>query len=191
MRHLLAEEGGSSNFLLPDLTIVVEVLAFLLILYLLRRFVWPPLSKAMSDRQEMIGQQAKDSQETIARLKQAEERYNSALAEARTEAAIIRDQARADAQAIREEMKDKADAEVERIRARGEEQLASQRDQVVRQLRAEIGGLSFQLAERIIGESLSDDARMRQTVDSFLGELEELPVKEKQGVSSPGQGAGD
>lgn len=185
MADLLAQEDSGSNFLVPNLTIIVEVLAFLLILFLLKRYVWPPLSKAMNDRQSMIAQQAADSADTIAKLKQAQERYESALAEARTEAAIIRDQARADAQAIREELKQKAETEVERIRLRGEEQLASQRDQIVRQLRGEIGGLSFQLAERIVGESLADDAQMRQTVDSFLDELDELPAKQEQHATSP------
>ncbi|MBA3339180.1 MAG: F0F1 ATP synthase subunit B [Geodermatophilaceae bacterium] len=188
MRNVLAASDSGNNFLLPNLTIVVEILAFLLILYILRRYVWPPLSKAMNDRQAMISQQAQDSAETIARLKQAEERYNSALAQARAEAATIRDQARADAQTIREELKTKAEAEVERIRARGEEQLASQREQIVRQLRGEIGGLSFQLAERIVGASLADDARMSQTVDSFLEELDDLPAKKERRTTSPSVG---
>jgi len=185
MSNLLAQEEGDNNFLVPDLTLIVEILAFLLILYILRRYVWPPLSNAMNDRQAMIGQMAEDSAAAAARLKEAEERYNSALAEARTEAAIIRDQARADAQLIREELKSKAEAEAERIRARGEEQLASQREQVVRELRGEIGGLAFQLAERIVGESLAEEERLRNTVDTFLEELDDLPTKEERRAASP------
>lgn len=177
---LAQEEGGGSNFLVPNLTIIVEILAFLLILWILRRYVWPPLSKAMDDRRAMIRQAAEDAAAASAKLKEAEERYESALAEARTEAAIIRDQARADAQAIREELKAKAEAEVERIRTRGEEQLASQRDQVVRQVRREIGGLSFKLAERIVGEALSDDERLQRTVDTFLEAVDDVSTMEAQ-----------
>ena len=43
-----------------------------------------------------------------------------------------------------------------------------------RQLRSEVGGLSVQLAERLIGSSLTDEDRRRQTVDSFLDELDGL-----------------
>lgn len=190
MMRPLAQEEETSNFLLPNLTIVVEILAFLLILYILRRYAWPPLSKAMADRQAMIAQQSEDARDAAERLKQAEEKYNSALAEARNEGAGIRDQARADAQTIRTELKEQANAEVERIRTRGEEQLASQREQVVRQLRGEIGGLSFQLAERIVGTSLADDEAMRETVDRFLDELDDIPANESERkaderVSSP------
>ena len=188
MSSVLAQEESCNNFLVPDLTIVVEILAFLLILYILRRYVWPPLSTAMNDRQAMIRQSAQDAAAAATKLKEAEERYNAALAEARTEAAIIRDQARADAQAIREELKAKAEAEAERIRARAEEQIASQRDQVVRQLRSEIGGLAFQLSERIVGEALADDERLRQTVDSFLDDIDDLPTKEERQTTSTSVG---
>ncbi|MDQ3577061.1 MAG: F0F1 ATP synthase subunit B [Actinomycetota bacterium] len=186
--NLLAQEESGNNFLVPDLTIIVEILAFLLILYILRRYVWPHLSKAMNDRQAMIRQMAEDAAAATAKLKEAEERYNAALAEARTEAAVIRDQARADAQAIREELKDKAEAEAERIRVRADEQIAGQREQVVRQLRSEVGGLAFQLAERIVGESLADDARLRHTVDSFLDDIDDLPTKEERQTTSTSVG---
>src|SRR6478735_8035280 len=91
-----SEDGSGNNFLLPNMTLVVEVLCFLLILYLLKRYVWPPLSKAMNDRQAMIRQQVADSEEATRRLREAQERFDSALAEARNEAARIRDDARAD-----------------------------------------------------------------------------------------------
>jgi F-type H+-transporting ATPase subunit b len=171
---LAAESEGGNNFLVPNFTLVIEVLAFLLILFILYRYVWPPLSKAMNDRQAMISKGVEDSNEAARKLKQAEERYDAAIAEVRSEAARIRDDARADATRIREELKAQADAEVDRIRQRGEEQLASQRDQAVRQLKTEIGGLSMQLAQRIVGDSLIDEDRKRATVDTFLAELDDL-----------------
>ena len=180
---LAAESGGGNNFLIPDFTLVIEVLAFFLILFILYRYVWPPLSKAMNDRQAMIHKQVEDSQEAAGKLKQAQERYDSALAEARTEAARIRDDARADATRIREELKEQAEAEVARIRQRGEEQLASQREQTVRDLRSEIGGLSMQLAERIVGSSLADEGNRQATVDTFLSELEGLPAQRAAGAT--------
>ncbi|MDN5930181.1 MAG: F0F1 ATP synthase subunit B, partial [Pseudonocardia sp.] len=148
-----------------------------LILFILYRYVWPPLSKAMNDRQAMINKGVEDSHDANRKLRQAEERYDAAIVEVRSEAARIRDDARADATRIREELKAQADAEVERIRLRGEEQLAGQRDQAVRQLKTEIGGLSMQLAQRIVGDSLIDEDRKRATVDTFLSELDALEPK--------------
>jgi F-type H+-transporting ATPase subunit b len=185
---LAAESEGGNNFLVPNFTLVIEVLAFLLILFILYRYVWPPLSKAMNDRQAMISKGVEDSNEAARKLKQAEERYDAAIAEVRSEAARIRDDARADATRIREELKAQADAEVERIRQRGEEQLASQRDQAVRQLKTEIGGLSMQLAQRIVGDSLIDEDRKRATVDTFLAELDGLAPKDDRREASTAGG---
>ena len=49
----------------------------------------------------------------------------------------------------------------------------------MRQLRGEIGGLSVQLAERLIGTSLADEDRRRQTVDAFLDELDGFAQAER------------
>jgi F-type H+-transporting ATPase subunit b len=181
-------QGATTNFLLPNATLIVELLAFLLILWVLKRYVWPPLQQAMDQRQATIRKQLEDAEEAARKLKAAEERYQSALSEARTEAAKIRDAARADADRLREELREQALAEVARIKQRAEEQLAAERDQVVRELRAEIGGLAVTLAERIIGETLSDDDARRATVDRFLSDLDSMA--EDGAGDGKGDGAG-
>ena len=107
-----------------------------------------------------------------AEAKAALEQYRAQLAEARNEAAQIRDQARAEGQQILEELRTQAQEESARIVARGEEQLATQQQQVVNELRGQIGTLAVDLAGRVVGESLADDARRRGTVDRFLAELD-------------------
>jgi F-type H+-transporting ATPase subunit b len=171
--------AASNNFLLPNGTFIAELIAFLIILFVLWRYVVPPLSKSLQQRQDMVQKQVEDAEEAKRQLKAAEERYDQALAEARTEAAKIRDSARADAERIREELREQANAEVERIRQRGQEQLDTQRERVVRQLRGELGGLAVQLAEQLVGQELADDDRKRSTVDAFLGQLEELPAGQR------------
>jgi F-type H+-transporting ATPase subunit b len=168
---------AADNFLLPNGTFIAELVAFVIILFVLWKYVVPPLSKSLQDRQDMITKQVQDSEEAQRKLKAAEERYDQALAEARTEAAKIRDGARADGERIREELREQANTEVERIRQRGDEQLGAQRDQVVRQLRGELGGLATQLAERLVGHELSDKAGKQATVDRFLQGLDDLPAK--------------
>ena len=145
---------AAGNFLIPNGTFIAELIAFLIVLFVLWRYVVPPVSKAMSDRQAMIKAQLDEGREASERLKQAEADYRSAMEEARTTAATIRDQARADAAAIREEM------------------LEHERDALVRQLRAELGELAVELASRILGESLAEEARQRGTVDRFLAEVQ-------------------
>ncbi|MBA3799426.1 MAG: F0F1 ATP synthase subunit B [Geodermatophilaceae bacterium] len=154
--------------------LISEIFAFLIIVFVLYRYVWPILSGMATKQQDAIQQKVDESEEAARKLELGQRRFDSALAEARDEVAKIRDTARADAERIQEELREQADREVERIRQRGEEQLVAQRDQTKRQLQTEIGGLLMQLTERIIDESLSDDKGKRSTVDRFLDELEQM-----------------
>lgn len=156
------------------ITLIAEIVGFLVILFVLYRYVLPLLKPMVRDRQDAIQQQVDDSEEATRKLQEAEKRLDKAVAEARDQTARIRDDARADAERIREELREAADREVERIKQRGEEQLVAQRDQVVRRLRAEIGGQSMALAERIVVESLSDEASRRESVTGVLNDLEEM-----------------
>jgi F-type H+-transporting ATPase subunit b len=182
---VLAQE--SNNFLLPNGTFIAELVAFLIILFVLWRYVVPPLSRSLEQRQNMVQKQVEDAENAARALKAAEERYEEALAEARKEAARIRDTARADGEQIRDELREQANAEVERIRLRGEEQLANQREQVVRQLRGELGGLSMQLAEQLVGQELADDDRRRSTVDAFLDRLDQMPAGAAAKAGAPAE----
>jgi F-type H+-transporting ATPase subunit b len=179
---------AADNFLLPNGTMIAELIAFVIILFVLWKYVVPPLSKSLQARQDMVQKQVEEAEEATRRLKAAEDRYEQALAEARTEAAKIRDTARADSEQIRVELREAADAEVERIRQRGEEQLISQREQVVRQLRGELGGLAVQLAEQLVGRELADEGAKRSTVDRFLVELDEIPGKQAGAASATARG---
>jgi F-type H+-transporting ATPase subunit b len=165
-------EAASSNFLIPNATFFAEVFAFLVILFILNRYVLPPLKKAMSERQGIIDQQMTDADTTREKLAQAEAEYQRALTEARTQAAQIRENATAEAQRIADDMHATAREESARIVARGEELLANQRQATIRELRAEIGTLAVELAGKIVGETLTDDQRARATVDRFLADLE-------------------
>jgi len=167
-QHVVA----SGNFLVPGWTFVAELVAFLIILEILRRYVLPPIQKALTDRQAMIAKQVEDAETAKAQLAEAEKSYQHALNEARTEAAQIRENARAEAQRTVEELRAAAQEEQARIVARGEEQLASQRSAIVRELRAEIGTLAVELSEKIVSQRLTDDAQVSATVDAFLAGLE-------------------
>src|SRR3954447_17802515 len=163
---------ASGNFLVPDATFIAELIAFLIILGVLGRYVLPPIQKAMRERQEMIRKQVEDSKEAPTKLAEAEKAYQNALNEARTEAAQIRENARAEAQRTVEELRAQAQEEQARIVARGEEQLASQRSAIVRELRGELGTLAVELAEKIVDQRLADQSQVSATVDAFLAGLE-------------------
>ena len=183
--RVLAQTEGNENFLIPNATFFVELGISLIILFVIWRYVVPPIKKATQERQEMMRRQIEDARRAKERFEQADAKYHEAILEARTEAAKIRDEARAEAGRIKAELREQAEHEVALIRQRGEEQLERQREQVKRELSAEIGQLAVTLAERIVGESMQDEANRRGTVDRFIAELEGMPTRE--GSAEPGE----
>ena len=94
------EEEGTSNFLVPNGTFFIELAAFLLLFFLLTRYVIPPINAAMERRQAAIKQEFAELDEAKAEAKGAEEEYKAQLADARKEAARIREEAREQGSAI-------------------------------------------------------------------------------------------
>jgi len=169
---ILAVEGEPNPLLPPVGEIIVGLLTFAILAFVVVKFVFPVIDKAYNDRRNAIEGGMERAEAAQAEAKAALEQYRAQLAEARTEAAQIRDAARAEGQQILEELRTQAQEESARITARGEEQLAASRQQVVNELRGQIGSMAVSLAGRVVGESLEDDARRRGTVDRFLDELD-------------------
>ena len=100
------------------------------------------------------------------------EQYRQQLAEARHEAARLREEAREQGAQIIAEMREQAQAEARRVTEAAHAQIEADRQQALTALRAEVGTLAVELASRIVGESLTDEARQSRMVDRFLAELE-------------------
>ncbi len=172
MSYIVLAAEGPSPLLPHPVEIVVGLIAFGLLYYVLSKFAFPVFEKTYADRVDKIEGGLKRAEEAQEQANSVKSDYDRQLAGLRAEAARIRDDARAEGQQIKAELRAQGEEEAARIRQRGEEQIAAAREQAVRQLRGEIGGLSVQLAERIVGDSLADPARRSATVDSFLAELD-------------------
>lgn len=167
-----AEETTKHSPIIPVWQeIVIGTIAFALLCFVLMKYVFPVMEKTFAARVDAIEGGLKRAETAQAEANELLEQYRAQLAEARTEGARIRDEARADAEGIRQDVLAKAREESDRIIAAGRDQLAAQRESIVRELRAEVGTLAVDLASKIIGESLADEARSRGTVDRFISEL--------------------
>jgi F-type H+-transporting ATPase subunit b len=187
--YILAATEGENPLIPPVGDIIIGLIAFALVVFVFIKLIGPRFEQVFQARREAIEGGIERAEAMQAEAKAALEQYRAQLAEARTEAAQIRDKAYADGQQILEELRAKAQEESARIVARGEEQLASSRQQVINELRGQIGTLAVDLAGRVVGESLSDDARRRGTVDRFLDQLDAMaagsPDGRDRGVAVP------
>src|SRR3954452_24491769 len=173
----------ASNFLVPNGTFLVELIAFLVILWLLAKFVIPRINAAMTERQNAIRKEFADLEAAQDDARKAEKEYKDQLAQARHEAAKIREDAREQGAAIIAEMREQAQEVCIRILRPARAQLEAARAQTVASLRSEVGTMATTLAGRIVGESLEDDDRRARTVERFISALEEDSTS--SGVPTP------
>ncbi len=170
---LLAAEKNP-NPLIPDAAeLIFGTLAFLVVLFVLGKMLIPRIQQTLAERTDAIEGGLKRAEEAQDEAQQVLEQYKEQLAEARHEAARLREDAREQGAQIIAEMREQAQAEAQRVIDQAHAQIEADRQQAFTRLRAEIGELAVDLAGRIVGESLEDEARRRGTVDRFLDQLED------------------
>jgi F-type H+-transporting ATPase subunit b len=167
-----AASSSNSNFLVPNGTFIVEVIAFLIMLAILAKYVLPPINKALEERQDQIRGQFEASEKAQHDAAEALEEYKQQLADAREEAGRMREEARSQGAAIIAQMREQASTDAERITTNAHNQIEAERLQALTSLRSEVGEMATTLASRIVGEALDDQARQSRVVDRFLADLE-------------------
>jgi F-type H+-transporting ATPase subunit b len=170
----LAASGGSTDPLIPDaVELIMGTIAFVIVFGGLGKVLLPRIQKTLAERTDAIEGGLQRAEEAQAEAQQTLERYRAQLADARQEAARLREEAREQGTQIIAEMRQQAQGEYRRLVDAAHDQIENDRQQAIAGLRTEMGQLATELASRIVGESLTDDARQRRVVDRFLGELEQ------------------
>ena len=172
---LAVEEGGEGhNPLIPNANeLFWGTICFAIFALFMMKYVLPKARVALEQRtagiEGKLEQAERDRTEAQALLAQ----YREQLADARSEAGRIRNEAQTQRAQIVEEARVEARTEAARITEAATAQIASERASALAELPREGGTLAVDLAGRIVGESLQDEARQRGTVDRYLAGLED------------------
>jgi F-type H+-transporting ATPase subunit b len=169
--HFLA--ASSANPLIPHWPeLIIGTIAFLIVFILLARVLMPRISKTLEERTDAIEGGLKRAEDAQTEANNVLDQYRAQLNDARHEAARLREQAREEAAQLVAQGRAEGAAERERIIATAAAQVDADRQQALHALRAEVGTLAVELASKIVGESLADEARQSRMVDRFLADLE-------------------
>lgn len=159
--------------LIPDPTeLIVGLITFAIIFFALWRILLPRLNVMLHTRTDQIEGGLKRAEVAQEEAKAVLEQYRAQLADARHEAARLREAAKEEAAQIVARGRADGAAEYQRIVASADAQIEAAKQQALTALRGEVGALAVELASRIVGESLADEARQGRMVDRFLDELE-------------------
>ncbi|GAA1878915.1 hypothetical protein GCM10009836_70400 [Pseudonocardia ailaonensis] len=149
---------------------IVGLVCFGLLFYVLARTVFPVFEKLYAERADKIDGGLARAEALREQAEDLKAQYEKGLAEARADAATIRDEARAEGAEVRAELRAAAEADSAQVRAAAAEEIAAQRAAAGRSLRADLGGLSAGMAEKILGAPLSPGAA--RSVEGFVAELD-------------------
>jgi F-type H+-transporting ATPase subunit b len=156
---LMADSGFAGLFTALGLNrqaFLLNTAAFLVTAYIVGRFVFPPLTRALDAKKDELEATARHEQDAQAALEKAEKKAADLIAAARVSADEIIATAHADAAEQLDEARAKAAAQTERIVAESREQLDRDVQAARRELKADAAKLVASAAGTLIGEKLDD-----------------------------------
>lgn len=155
-------------------TFIGQLVGFAAIVFLVVRYVVPPVRRLMAARQEAVRQQLQDAAAAADRLTESTTAHSKAVEAAKAESKRVVDEAQADAKRITEQLAAQAGLEAERIKSQGSRQVDLLRTQLTRQLRLELGHEAVRQAGELVRNYVADPAQQSATVDRFLDDLDAM-----------------
>jgi len=148
-----------------NLTLIGQSITFFVFVWFCWKFIWPPVVKAMRDRQAAIGEGLAAAERAETSLKLAQDHAANQLREAKEEASRLIDQARQQAAGMIETAKAEARAEGDRLREAQQADLGQAINRAKEAFLGQVSTLALVGAERILGASVdasAHDALLRQ-----------------------------
>ena len=160
----------SSIFLIPNATLVVEVVAFLVVLWFLGTKVVPILSKQLEARQEQIREALETAERAKVEADETRAQRQAILDEARQQGRQIVTQANASAERVRAEATERGQQEYERLVASAESEIALARQRAVDEVSSRVATLVLSVAQQVIGREIDAESH-RALIDEAVAAL--------------------
>ena len=147
------------------------IIAFLITLFVLRRYAFAPVQKMIDDRRERIRTAIEEADSARDEARKLLEEHKELMAQARTDAEEILGEARRIGEAQRERVREEADADRQRGLEETQRQIEQATHQAIGQIREEVGRLSALAAEKIVRKSI-DEGDQQRLIDEALAEID-------------------
>jgi F-type H+-transporting ATPase subunit b len=156
--------------MLPNLTLVIQGLAFFAVAWLVMKFIWPPIIAAIEERQQKVAEGLAAADNAQKNLAQAEEKANEELKAARAKANEIIDQAHQRANQIVDQAKQDAVAEAGRQKALAEAEIEAASNRAREELRKQVSSLAVSGAEKLLKREIDANAH-KALLDELAAEI--------------------
>ena len=153
-----------------NLTLIVQMLVFALLVFITMKYIWPPILNAMEERSRKIALGLAAAEKGEQELTEARGKANAIVSEARERAIHIIDQAQHRASDLVERAKGVASSESARLVAAAQQQIELDTTRARESLRREVAGIAVRAASKLLGREI--DARTHaDLLDKFTAQI--------------------
>ena len=157
--------------LLSENELIAQIITFLILLFLMKRFVWKPFLKVLDDRRSHIASELKTIDDTKAEVDKIKADYESRISSIETEARSKMQAAVEEAKKLSEEIRQSAREESDKIFAKAQESIKAEVAKAEEVLKDKIVNLTIDVAAKVIQEKLTVDDD-KAIVETFIREME-------------------
>ena len=172
----LAAEENPFALVVDPYWILVSIIQFLILYWLLRRFLWGPVTAALEDRARRIREGLDLAEASKVERERIKQEVEELLMQARREAAAIAERTTKAAEAAAADLRTQAKADADRVREKGREDAQHLHDQALAQLRTEVASMVVLAASRILGKEISAEQHrvlIERSLDEAGAELKQ------------------
>jgi len=170
MNMMVAAASGSVSEMLRDTAetfgwspwlFLSQVISFVIVALLLRRFAYKPIIAVLEERRRRIEEGQLNAEKIQKQLAEAEQRYAEILAKANAEAQRMIDEARESSAHLAERKQQEAIAAAEQIIAKAREASAIEHERTMESLKRELGRLVVDTTAKVTGKVLTPEDQQR------------------------------
>ena len=148
-----------------------QTIIFVILIFLLKKFAWSPILKAVNDREQGI-KDALDSAEAAKKEMQSLQADNEKIMkEARAERDSLLKEARDLKNTMISQAKDEAKSEAQKIIESANEAILNEKNAAVSDIKKQVASLSIEIAEKLLKEKLSDDNKQMKIVEDLIKDV--------------------
>ena len=151
-------------------TLLIQIIAFIVLIWFVNKVLWGPLSKLMEERQKKIADGLSAAEKGKHELELAEQKAKEVLKDAKSQAQNILSQAEKRSSEIVEDAKVKAAEEADRIKASAQAEIEQEVSRAREDLRKEVAGIAISGAEKILAKEI-DAAAHNDMLEALVKEI--------------------
>ncbi len=158
-----------------NMTLVAQVVNFLVLVWLLAKFAYKPLTRMLDERSRRIADDLRKAEEDRLGAERLKSEYQEQLNQARVKAQEIVEKAQRQVEIDTERQLSELRAQIERMKQTAEEEIAREHEKALAQLRSEVVTMSVAAAGRLIAQNMDNELNTKLVVE-FIDKLDEEKV---------------